>query len=45
LLFTCAIRIFGICLPRFQQHHLGLNALLNKVFEQQNMKLKYLSTK
>ena len=30
---TCVARIFIICLPIFQNHHLSLDALLNKVFE------------
>jgi hypothetical protein len=33
LLLTYAAKMFAICLPRYQQHHLSLNALLNKVFE------------
>jgi hypothetical protein len=37
LLLTCTTRMFGICLLQFQYHHLGLDALLNKVFEQKIM--------
>jgi len=34
LLLACATRIFAIYLPRSENHHLNLNTLLNKVFEQ-----------
>jgi hypothetical protein len=33
LLLISAAKMFAICHPRFQQHHLSLNAFLNKVFE------------
>jgi hypothetical protein len=45
LLLTCITKMFAICLPRFQQYHFSLCALLYKVFEPKNMKLKYFSTK
>jgi hypothetical protein len=45
LLLTCVIRMFAICLSKFQQHYLSLDTLLNKIFEPKNIKLKYLSTK
>jgi hypothetical protein len=44
-LLICAIRMFAIYFPRFQQHHIDLDALLNKIFKPKNMKLKYLSTR
>jgi len=33
LFFTCASRMFAIYLSRFKQHHLNLDALLNKDFK------------
>jgi hypothetical protein len=37
--------MFVICLSRFQDHHLDLDALLNKVFEPKIIELKYFSTR
>ena len=43
LFLTCATRIFTIYLIRFLKYHLDLDTLLNKIFELENIKLKYIS--
>jgi len=45
LFLTYVIMMFAICLPKFQQHYLSLDTLLNKIFEPKHIKLKYLSTR
>ena len=45
LLLNCARTLFVICLLRCQHHHLSLDTLINKVFEQKKIKFKYLSTR
>jgi len=43
LFLTYATRIFTIYLIRFPKYHLDLDILLNKIFELENIKLKYIS--
>jgi hypothetical protein len=43
LILIYATNIFAICFSRFQQHHLDLDALINKIFGQKKLYNSYIS--
>jgi hypothetical protein len=43
LILIYATNIFAICLSRFQQHHLDLDTLINKIFGQIKLYNSYIS--
>jgi hypothetical protein len=43
LILIYATNIFVICFSRFQQHHLDLDVLVNKIFEQKQLYNSYIS--